>query len=366
MFNKFKTYYIKTFGCQLNEADSQRIEASLQTQGMERSDNYKEANYIVINTCLVRQSAEERIYGLVRNIAKIKKKRPLKIIVTGCLAGLILKDKTGKYRQKVKTRMPEVDEYLPIEEIGFDVWPVRENESSAHVPISNGCNNFCTFCVVPYTRGKEISRPSLDIINECRKLLDLGYKDITLLGQNVNSYGADLIGKHLGRQRPDTLFPYLLEDVAGMKFAKIDFLSSNPWDFSNELIEVIAKNPNITRTIHLPVQSGDNRILKLMNRRYTAQQYLNLINKIRRKVPGVEFTTDIIVGFCSETEKEFQNTVKLAKAVGFKKAYISKYSPRPMTKASENLSDDVPFDIKKKRWIILEELINRQIISVGS
>ena len=165
--------------------------------------------------------------------------------------------------------------------------------------------------------------------------------------------------KHLGRHRIPTLFPYLLEDVARMGFKKVDFISSNPWDFSDELIEVIAKYPNITRTIHLPVQSGDDNVLKRMNRWYTAQEYLELVEKIRKKISGVEFTTDIIVGFCGETEAEFENTVKLAEKVGFKKAYIAMYSPRPMTAAVKAFKDDVPYEEKKRRWRILEKLINK-------
>ena len=165
--------------------------------------------------------------------------------------------------------------------------------------------------------------------------------------------------KHLGRYRIPTLFPYLLEDVAQMGFEAVDFISSNPWDFSDELIEVIARYPNITRTIHLPVQSGDNEILRRMNRWYTREEYLDLIKKIRRRVPGVEFTTDIIVGFCGETEEQFQNTVRLCKEVGFKKAYIAMYSPRPLTAAQRFFKDDVPHPEKKRRWRILEELINQ-------
>ncbi len=400
-------YFIKTFGCQQNKADSERIEAAFKSRGMQPARDYTEANYVVINTCMVRQSAENRVYGLVRNLSKIKRKKlkegeMFKIIVTGCMVGLAVRDKSGKYLQRLREIMPEVDEFMPIEEVGFDNEPIRQDDDHAWVPISNGCNNFCTFCVVPFTRGREISRPFEDIIRECKELKEKGYKKITLLGQNVNSYGADLIlgeknvqvlrdvglnyfkgtkvgqpeevkafkvngktvkpvyVKHLGRFRIPTLFPYLLEEVAKMGFELVDFISSNPWDFSDELIDVIAKYPNITRTIHLPVQSGDDNVLKRMNRWYTAEEYLELIEKIRAKIPGVEFTTDIIVGFCGETEEEFENTVKLCKKVGFKKAYIAMYSPRPMTAATKVFKDDVPYKEKKRRWQILENLINKK------
>jgi len=432
-------YFIKTFGCQQNVADSERIEQAFASRGMTKARGYKDANYVIINTCMVRASAEERVYGLVQNLAKIKsdkllKKEHFKIIVTGCMVGIAFRDKTGKFLSKIRDRMPEVDEFMPIEEIGFDSVPVRQSQTHAWVPISNGCNNFCTFCIVPFTRGREISRPYEDIIEECIHLKAKGYTSVMLLGQNVNSYGADLIMgkeniqvirdidktyfennttpppagetppykggellkkalllskeeypkgevvnnlstlrakltyngravepvyvKHLGRYRIPTLFPYLLEDVARLDFANVDFISSNPWDFSDELIDVIAQYPNITRTIHLPVQSGDNNVLKRMNRWYTREEYLKIISKLKSKIPNVKITTDIIVGFCGETEEEFQNTAKLAKEVGFEKAYISRYSERYMTAATKVMKDDVPAAVKKKRWKELDRLIN--------
>jgi len=400
-------YFIKTFGCQQNVADSERIEQAFASRGMTKARGYKDANYVIINTCMVRASAEERVYGLVQNLAKIKsdklrKQEHFKIIVTGCMVGIAFRDKTGKFLSKIRDRMPEVDEFMPIEEVGFDSVPVRQSQTHAWVPISNGCNNFCTFCIVPFTRGREISRPYEDIIEECIHLKAKGYTSVMLLGQNVNSYGADLIMgkeniqvmrdiestyfemskvldistirakftyngrsvdpvyvKHLGRHRIPTLFPYLLEDVAKMDFENVDFISSNPWDFSDELIDLIAQYPNITRTIHLPVQSGDNNVLKRMNRWYTREEYLKIISKLKSKIPNIKITTDIIVGFCGETEEEFQNTAKLAREVGFEKAYISRYSERYMTAATKVMKDDVPHHIKKKRWQILEDSINK-------
>jgi len=401
-------YIIKTFGCQLNVADSERIAAALASRGMTKTISYRDADYVIINTCMVRQSAENRVYGLVRNLSKFKlQNSKFKIIVTGCMVGLAFHDKSGKYLQRLKTIMPEVDEFMPIEEVGFDNAPLRTDKISAWVPISNGCNNFCSFCVVPFTRGREVSRPYNQIIKECQELKEKGYKNITLLGQNVNSYGADLISpfvianevkqshkmrlprrfaprndnlvyklcgkknnpiyvKHLGRYRIPTLFPYLLDEVAKMGFEKIDFISSNPWDFSDELIEVIAKNKNIARTIHLPVQSGDNNVLKRMNRWYTRDEYLKLVANLKLKIKNLKLTTDIIVGFCGETDGEFKNTVKLCRRVGFKKAYIAMYSSRPMTAANKTLKDDVPYAIKKRHWQILENLINKKYASKKS
>ncbi len=413
-------YYIKTFGCQQNKADSERISQAFEGRGMTPARGYYDANYVVINTCMIRESAENRVYGLVHNLNDVKQKKTernehYKIIVTGCMVGMAFRDKTGKYLDRLKTLMPNVDEFMPIEEVGFDSEPVRQDNETAWVPISNGCNNFCTFCIVPFTRGREISRPYESIIEECKKLKAKRFKNVTLLGQNVNSYGADLIMgekniqvmrdmdktyfeqtnvnlgdaknpgtstlsnqratftyngravepvfvKHLGKMRIPTLFPYLLEDVARMEFEKVDFVSSNPWDVSEELIDVIARYPNISRTIHLPVQSGDTTVLKRMNRWYTAEEYLKIIHTMKKKIPGVKFTTDIIVGFCGETDEEFQNTVNLAQEVGYDKAYVSIYSQRPMTAATKVFADDVPHTVKKKRWQTLEDMINQPFL----
>jgi tRNA-2-methylthio-N6-dimethylallyladenosine synthase len=376
---------------------------------MEPASDYEDANYVVINTCMVRQSAEDRVYGLVRNLGELKRKKhqegtAFKILVTGCMVGVAFRDRSGRYLASIRERMPDVDEFLPIEEVGFDHEPVRQDKRHAWVPISNGCNNFCTFCIVPFTRGREISRPYDEVITECQNLKATGYDSVMLLGQNVNSYGADLVvgenniqvmrdidktyfengakapasedtivpsyrinGKslkpifvnHLGRKRIPTLFPYLLEDIARMGFRKVDFVSSNPWDFSDELIEVIARNRNISRTLHLPVQSGDDATLRRMNRWYTAAEYIALTDKLKEKVPGVMFTTDIIVGFPGETPEAFQNTLDLAIQVGFVKAYVAQYSQRPMTAATKVFADDVSPAEKKRRWQALEDAVNK-------
>ena len=399
-------YFIKTFGCQQNVADSERISSAFEGRGFSKATSYKDTNYVIINTCMVRRSAEDRVYGLVLNLGKIKKEKIkknefYKIIVTGCMVGLAFRDKSGEFLSKIRELMPDADEFMPIEEVGFDLAPVRVDKTHAWVPISNGCNNFCTFCIVPFTRGREVSRPFEEILKECAQLKEKGYTHITLLGQNVNSYGADLLVgekniqtirdldktyfqkkdlahpqvkiefklngkliepvyvKHLGRYRIPTLFPYLLEAVAQMGFEEINFYSSNPWDFSDELIKVIARNKNITRTLHMPVQSGDDAVLKRMNRWYSQDEYVSIIEKIKEKVPGVKFTTDIIVGFCGESDKEFESTVRLAKRVGYEKAYLAIYSQRPMTAATKVMEDNIPHAVKRERWLVLEELINK-------
>lgn len=375
------TFYIKTFGCQQNLADSQRITSYYLARGYQEAKSIKSASDIVINTCMIRQSAEDRVTGLVKNIVKSASRRTKpKIVITGCMVGMAVRDESGKYLKVLRQRMPEVDEFLPLEEVGFDYPALRNEVQKAWVPISNGCNNFCTFCVVPFTRGREVSRPFSNIIDEIKDLASKGCKEVTLLGQNVNSYGADLVKnakagyklpsgrfvkpvmvKHLGRYRIPTLFPYLLEEVCKIEGVEtVKFISSNPWDFSNELIETIAKNPKIDRNLHLAVQSGDDEVLKRMNRWYTAGQYLNLVQRIGTKIPNAQISTDIIVGFPQETEKQFQNTVKLAKQANFAYAYVSKYSARPNTAATKAFKDDVPYAEKEHRFRILDQLINHK------
>ena len=377
-------YFIQTFGCQQNLADSERIAGMLEKKGYKKVESQEEADYIVINTCMVREQAEDRIYGLVRNVRLKRKDKQPKIIISGCLVGAAERESSRELSKKIKERLPEC-ELLLNEKIGFECLAVRGDKKHAWVPISNGCNNFCSYCIVPYSRGREISRPFKDVAEEVKKLAKEGYEEITLLGQNVNSYGADLIDarskkqearnyvlpggkevkpvivKSLGKTRIPTLFPYLLDavcQISGIK--KVNFLSSNPWDFSDELIEVIAKNEKINRHIHLPVQSGDDQILIKMNRQYTSKEYLNLVKKIKKRIPQASFGTDIIVGFPGENENAFKNTIKLCQEVGFEVAYIGKYSPRPGTVSKQNFPDDISSEEKNKRFHILDNQINKR------
>jgi len=404
-------YHIVTFGCAANEADSERIASYYQARGYKAAKSIRDADDVVINTCMIRQMAEDRIYGLVHNLTLEKQKgRNVKIVVTGCMVGMAARESSGKMLELLKKKMPAVDEFLPIEEVGFDHAPVRTDKTHALVPISNGCNNFCTFCVVPYTRGREVSRPYEDILLECLSLAQQGYTHLTLIGQNVNSYGADLllgqknvqvmrdastsvipakagiqsknktgspIGsgmtnkvtyvKHLGRLRIPTLFPQLLGEISKIQgLTLIDFISSNPWDFSDELIRVIAQNEKISRQIHLPMQSGDNDMLKKMNRWYTREEYFKLVSKLKSQISKVAISTDIIVGFPGETNEQFQHTVDLARKVGFSKAYVAMYSDRPLTAAHKVYKDNVSYMEKKRRWQILEELINKTNLRSGT
>ncbi|MFH1840917.1 MAG: MiaB/RimO family radical SAM methylthiotransferase [Candidatus Shapirobacteria bacterium] len=340
-------YFIVTFGCQMNTADSERIAGGYEARGWQKAKKFEEADEVVINTCSVRQSAEDRVYGLANNLSKLKiKNLKLKIVLTGCMLRLPLK--------VLRQKLPVVDEFTPLEKLfgGSRFSPKANEDTLALVPISNGCDNFCTYCVVPYARGREKSRPFEEIVCEVKELAKRGYEEITLLGQNVNSYYDDSYHRS-GKSFADLLGE--IHEITGIQ--KISFLTSNPWDLTDEIIEVMSL-PKIDRYLHLPVQSGDDEILHRMNRRYTAKDYLALVKKIRAKIPEIQIGTDIIVGFPGESEKQFENTVKLVEQVGFVKAYVAQYSLRWGTAAAK-LVDDVPKKEKKRRWQILDDLINR-------
>ncbi len=336
-------YFIKTFGCQMNKADSERMAGAFEKKGYEVAKKIGQADVIVINTCSVRESAENRVFGLINNLAQ-KKKKGQKIILTGCMLGSAQGERRRYTFAQLKKRLPQVDEFKAIEELIGPEAPKRKKKTSAFVPIMRGCDHFCSYCVVPYARGKEISRDFEELVCEVEELAKRGYKEITLLGQNVNSYRPSF-AKLLRR----------LHRIKGIK--KISFITSNPWDLTDEIIEAMCL-PRIDRNLHLPVQSGDNQILKKMNRPYTADEYFQLVEKIRTKIPKIKISTDIIVGFPGETKKAFENTVKLCQKANFSKAYIAKYSPRPGT-AAFKLKDNVSPDEKKRRWRVLEELVNK-------
>jgi len=345
-------YHIITYGCQLNKSDSEKIAPILEESGYQPTSKENMADLIVVNMCSVRQSAVNRAYSKINKYYKAKK-----IILAGCILQADkknLKDKVAEFWHP--------DKY-------FECSPAYQNKVSAFVPIMTGCNNFCAYCVVPYTRGREVSRKAEKIIKEIKSLIKEGYsqrdkslfhpslcsgKEIILLGQNVNSY-----------KDSDINFPKLLKKVNDIKGVfQLSFITSHPKDISDELIEIMANCEKLIPYLHLPVQSGDNQVLKKMNRYYTADQYKNLIKKLRQKIPGIKISTDIIVGFPNETRKQFQNTLKLCKEIKFDKAYIAKYSPRPGTSAFK-LKDIVPLQEKKHRWQILEKLINKKHVKKG-
>jgi tRNA-2-methylthio-N6-dimethylallyladenosine synthase len=329
----------------MNESDSERIAAFLEKQGYKSTIKMEDANLIVVNACSVRQTAIDRIFGLKKKFLKLKTQNSkLKTILTGC----VIKSDFPKFKEFF-------DEILTINQfLGKNYLEMKPNylySQSAFVPIMTGCNNFCSYCVVPHTRGREISRSIKEVIAEVKNLIKKGYKEITLLGQNVNSYlPADEAGKYS--------FAKLLEKINDLPGDfQIKFLTSHPKDMSEELIKTIAKCKKISKEIHLPIQSGDNEILRKMNRGYTVEQYKNLIEKIRTKIPRAEITTDVIVGFPEETKKQFENTVKIFEEIKFAKAYVNKYSTRAGTPASY-FKDDVPLEEKKRRWAILNKIAN--------
>lgn len=369
--------FIRTFGCQANKSDSERVLGDYLSRGFLETSDWHKADEIVVNTCSVRQSAEDRVVGFLLNVEKYFHDTSLpkpKIILTGCM--LHLKE------SEIKFILPQVDEVLPIAEVGFNQKAIRKDKNHAWIPISSGCNSFCTFCIVPFSRGRERSRPLADILTEVKTLAKEGYTQITLLGQNVNSWGLEKIGVSLRKlfmdkkelsvdeipsnesqyQHPEGIPPFVellqeISKVSGIK--KISFFTSNPWDFWDELIEEIKVNPKIDRFIHLPVQSGSNRILKLMNRGYTRESYLKVINKIKKEIPEAVIGTDIIVGFPSETDEDFNDTLNLVKEVGYKVAFVARYSPRVGTASYRLFPDDVSPKVKKERWEILDKIANK-------
>lgn len=340
----------------MNKADSERIAGDYASRGYVAAKTAGEADEIVINTCSVRKSAEDRARSLINNLGK--KYRKKKIILTGCMI--------HHGAAKLLKILPFVDEVLPISEVGFNSPALRRDQRHAWVPISNGCNSFCSYCIVPYSRGRETSRPAKDILKEIKSLVAAGYTEITLLGQNVNSYGLDQVGIGLRKASPAKGIPPFVKFLAQVccfrQLKQVRFMTSNPWDFSDALIDCIAQHPQIDRFVHLPVQSGSNRILKLMNRGYTWQDYLKLVNKLKKKVKNLTLGTDIIVGFPGETKADFQATINLAKKVGWQVAFVARYSPRPGTAAAK-MPDNVSAVTKKQRWQILENLINQPYLT---
>lgn len=367
-----KKFYIETYGCQMNVADSEVVAAILTTAGFEHTKEKNEADIILVNTCSVRENAEQRVRGRVQGFTEIKKQNPRLLVgIMGCMAERLgeklfeeekninivvgpdaymdlplLIEKAGKGEKAINIELSVTETYK-------DICPSRIDETaiSGFVSIMRGCNNFCTYCIVPYTRGRERSRSPHSIVNEVIDLQRRGYKEVTLLGQNVNSY---LYKDELNRID----FPALLEMVArAVPGMRIRFATSHPKDMSDETLEVIARWPNICKAIHLPVQSGSNSVLKNMNRQYTREWYLDRIAAIRRIIPECGISTDVFVGFHNESEEDFRQTLDLMRVVGFDLAYMFKYSERPGTKASKSLPDNIDEETKGRR---LQELIDLQ------
>ncbi len=369
-FAKGKKYVIKTFGCQANVRDEEILSGYLEKAGFIKTDNDREADLAIINTCAVRENAEEKVYGEIGKF-KVNKtnNKDFILCVCGCMmqeegsADYIMKTYPhvslvfGTHNinkildlleEKIARNKKLVDVYSFAGDVIENLPSVRLDPYKAYVNITYGCDKFCTYCIVPYTRGRERSRKLEEIVNECKELVAKGYQEITLLGQNVNSYGKDF---HDG-----TNFSKVLEEVAKLGIPRLRFMTSHPWDFSNDMLEVIAKYPNIMKCIHLPVQSGSTSVLRLMGRRYSREEYLDLVDRIRKTIPGVALTTDIIVGFPNETEEEFEDTLTLCEKVQYDSAFTFIYSPRKGTPAAKMI-DNVSDKEKHDRFIRLVKVI---------
>ena len=364
--------HIETYGCQMNVVDSEIVLSIMQKEGYVYTDQPTEADILLLNTCSIRENAEQRIWNRLRELRALKQtRRGLLVGVIGCMAERLKERLVAEeslvdlvvgpdaYRdlpslvREAESGGKGINTQLSREETYAEISPVRldRNGVSAFVAIMRGCNNMCSYCVVPYTRGAERSRDPETIVREARQLFEEGYREVTLLGQNVNSYrweGSSVVG-----------FPELLRRVAEIDPAlRVRFATSHPKDMSDSLLDTMASMPNICRSIHLPAQSGSSRILELMNRKYTREWYLGRIEAIRKRMPDCAITTDLIAGFCSETEEDHQLTLSLMREVGYEFAYMFKYSERPGTKAARHMPDDVPEEVKNRRLSEIIELQN--------
>ena len=368
---KNKTYHIITYGCQMNVHDSENISAIMEDLGYTKNEDMDKSDVIILNTCAIRENAHNKVTGMLGRIKHLKETRPEIItMLCGCMAqeeGIanMLKDKYkwvnivfGTHNihmiptyllNNLKEQTQEL-EVFSIEGNVYEGIPVkRDSKYTAWVNIMYGCDKFCTYCIVPYTRGKQRSRLNTDIINEVKELVKDGYKEVTLLGQNVNAYGKDLDTNYT--------FANLLEDVAKTNIDRIRFVTSHPWDFTDEMIKVISKYDNIMPYIHLPIQSGSDDILKKMGRKYTIKEYTTLFNKLKSKIPNVSISTDIIVGFPNETEEDFNATLDIVRKLRYDLAYTFIYSKREGTPASK-MEDTITLETKKERLAKLNELVN--------
>jgi len=368
---KGKKYFIKTYGCQMNEHDSENIKAILEDMSFEEAISMENADLILLNTCAIRENAHNKVFGMVGRIKHMKEtKLDLLVGMCGCMVQeeVVAEEILNKYKwldivfgtHNIYDLPNILKKTIEKKELQFEVYsyegdiveniPVkRDNKYKAWVNIMYGCDKFCTYCIVPYTRGKQRSRKSEEIINEVKKLKEEGYKEVTLLGQNVNAYGKDLEGNY-GMSD-------LLRDVAETKIERVRFVTSHPWDFTDEMIEIINKYDNIMPYIHLPLQSGSDRILKLMGRRYTKEEYISLFHKMKEMIPNVSITTDIIVGFPGETEEDFNETLDVVNKCKYDSAFTFIFSPREGTPAAK-MKDDISKEEKEKRLYKLNEIIN--------
>lgn len=367
-----RKFYIRTYGCQMNEHDTEVMAGIFLALGYEATDGVEDANVILLNTCAIRENAENKVFGELGHLKHLKTEKPdLLIGVCGCMSQeeSVVNKILKTYNQVDMIfgthnihRLPNIlHEAYMSKEMVIEVWSkegdvienlpkVRRGNIKAWVNIMYGCDKFCTYCIVPYTRGKERSRRPEEIIQEVRQLAAKGYQEITLLGQNVNAYGKDLEDNKFGLGE-------LLEEILKIDIPRVRFMTSHPRDFDDHLIEVLSMGGNMMDHIHLPVQSGSTDVLKIMARKYTREQYLELVRKIKAAIPNVSLTTDIIVGYPNETDEQFEETMSLFREVGFDTAYTYIYSPREGTPAAKMI-DNVPMEVKKERLQRLNTLVN--------
>ena len=367
-----KKYFITTFGCRLNENDSEKIAGLAEKLGFEKADDYTDADLVIFNTCCVRENAEERLFGKLGELKKQKEEKGTIIAIGGCMMqekhvldkikqsynytdivfGTHTLQKFEEDLKKVLEEKKKVRDVIDSDgEVYEDLPIVRDNPFKASVTIMYGCNNFCTYCIVPYVRGRERSRKPEKILEEVNKLALNGYKEVTLLGQNVNSYDGG----------NGYTFASLLNDVCKVEGIEIvRFISPHPKDFTDDVIEAIKNNPKIERIIHLPLQSGSSNVLKKMNRKYTKEQYLSLVEKMKKALPDIVFSTDIIVGFPGETEEDFEDTLDVARKVNYEQIYMFIYSRRVGTVA-DKMEDQIPEEIKHERFDRLKELYDSRV-----
>ena len=369
---KGKHYIIYTFGCQMNEHDTETMKGMLEEMGYQSTEDRKLADIILLNTCAIRENAEDKVFGELGHLKHLKTEKPgLLLGVCGCMSqeeSVVhrIMGKHGFVDMIFGThnihRLPYlIQDALFSKEMVVEVWskegdiienlPKKREGMRAWVNIMYGCDKFCTYCIVPFTRGKERSRRPEDVIAEVRDLARQGFKEITLLGQNVNAYGKDFTDIQY-------TFANLMDDMNKIDIPRIRFMTSHPRDFDDHLIEVLAKRGNLVEHIHLPVQSGSTQMLKIMSRKYTREQYLELVRKIKQAIPDVVLTTDIIVGFPGETDEQFEDTLSLVQEVGYDSAYTFIYSPRVGTPAA-SMEDNVPMDVKKERLQRLNDSIKQ-------
>jgi len=378
-------YHIKTYGCQMNYSDSERLSGLLESYGYKNTDEIEDASLVIFNTCSIKQKAEDKVLGSMKSVAKLKKQNPdLLIGITGCMTR-IPSTKNSEDKDNLFKQVKDLDVCFPIKDLTklpallkdlkpelaefetqeadlnnyFKIQPKYKTSFQAYIPIMTGCDKFCTYCIVPYSRGREVSRPIEDIVKEAKRLVEEGCLELTLLGQNVNSYGLSWIDQKSGNftydENPFVQLLKAVDKIEGLK--RLRFTSPHPQDMKHDVVDFIAESKTVMPCLHMPLQSGSDYILKKMNRNYNSQQFRESIEYIRKKIPGCSITTDMIVGFCGETDEHYQESLDFFREMCFDLAFISQYSTRKGTVAGMLKKDDVPKEVKTQRWHKMNDVL---------